>query len=917
MTSDSASSAAFSDKDVNNLSQPLEISFDRPVNPSVAFCLEMTGPAGQVALSQNPYKEMALTFISEFGGKVSGTGAHSIYAYFHNSTDAVKAAVKVQQHFHGINEKRTGQSRIQARIGIYFGETAANTGRSGDSIGIATKLAAAAGQEQVLVSRSVWESARNFVQVGFEPANAKPVSGTEGGLTVYNVMWGKTAEAKPATGVALYFRPLWGLGNSGFPALWGEVVRDVGPFWNQAIKRKIVLADNTLCLILWDVKSTIPLIQDVPAFLKKKLGDDAGRSFLPVHTFIRTCSLADENSLAGINVELPSEGVGPGDVYVSADAYNFIRSQSDLPLVTEKRGPAVPSWHKVAVNRESYKDEARRFLHQEALSGGKEEPCFYCGSRRHKTGGCPTKQLLENTGYLNKLGYLSMRELNALFLGFVSVESQDPEKYGRDLRDGHTPPSNPAFYAFYELCGVFQLRFFRSIWYTTGDEWGKMTEPKDQPKGGLQWLAQDSLRVSDLVRAESILKEAQVKNADDYRVYCTMGYLYVEKGDLAEAEYFFKKALKFAKAKASRIFLHFLISRLNRLLNRMETAHRNITDILNIDSRCPEAVYLDILFRLQEKNEKTALQRLAVLIADDRKYYVHALIDPDMTLFQEAVAEQLDLSFRKAREDAQSMVRTADEELERSTFLLRERDLREISDLRSEIEGLLNTDSYFGYLDVAQHSDTLISVCRNAVQEQRKETQRVLDRLDRQVEGDIGFVLDYSFPRLINSYYKKLEIIRDKIKSAREAPVAASPEEFEAQLLMREEVSSELSRIEAEFTRLEMLRQTLLNAFRFMRNSIIFMTIVLLAGIFLFPLAANYVSLSFARSDGLSASDLGLYQKYFIVFGGATSLIASFLLTMRNLYRNDNESPRNTKGGAATASGGGASTRKISQSQKG
>ena len=107
------------------------------------------------------------------------------------------------------------------------------------------------------------------------------------------------------------------------------------------------------------------------------------------------------------------------------------------------------------------------------------------------------------------------------------------------------------------------------------------TEPKNQPKGGLQWLAQDSLRVSDLVRAESILKEAQLKSPDDYRVYCTMGYLYVEKGESAEAEYFFKKALKFAKAKASRIFIHFLISRLNRLLNRQETTHRNITDILN------------------------------------------------------------------------------------------------------------------------------------------------------------------------------------------------------------------------------------------------------------------------------------------------------------------------------------------------
>ena len=900
MNSDSASSGAFSEKNVNDLSQPLEISFDRPAQSSVAFCLEITGPAGQAALNQNPYREMALTFISEFGGKASGAGAHSIYGLFHNAADAVKAAVKIQQQFCSANAKKTPQNQFQAKIGIYSGEAGAGTVRGEDVMGLAAKLAAAAPAQQIFISRLAWEAARSLGQVRFESAGGQNTGNPPGSASIYKVVWDRTAEAKPAIGVVLYFRPLWGLGDSSFPGLWTEIVRDVGPFSDYVIKRKIVLIDNTLCLILWDAKATVQAIRNVLDLVKTRLGDSAEGSFLPVHVFIRTCSLADENSLAGINVELPSEGVNPGDVYVSADAYKFMRNPTDMPLAPETQGTPVPSWHRVALGKEAQKDDTKRFLHQDALSRGKEEPCFYCGGRRHRTGACPSKQLLENTNYLNKLGYLSMRELNALFLGFISVESQDPEKYGRELREGHAPPSNPAFYAFYELCGVFQLRFFRSIWYAAGDEWGKMTEPTNQPKGGLQWLAQDSLRVSDLVRAESMLKEAQTRSPDDYRVYCTMGYLYVEKGDLAEAEYFFKKALKFAKAKSSRIFIHFLISRLNRLLNRMETAHRNISDILNIDSRCPEALYMDALFRLLEKNEKTALQRLAVLVADERKYYVQALVDPDMAPFREVVAEQLDLVFRKAREDAQSMVRTADEELERSTFLLREKDLREISDLRSEIEGLLNTDSYFGYLDVIRYCDTLISICRNAIQEQRRETQRVLDRLERQVERDIGFALDYSFPRLINSYYRKLEIIRGRIRSGQEAPPPTSPEEFESQLLMREEVSSELNRIEAEFSRLDMLRQTLLNAFRFVRNSIFFMTIVLLVGIFIFPLAAAYLGTVLARYDVLSTADVGLYQKYFIVFGGATSLVASFVLTMKNLYKADGEeSTAPKKAGAA------------------
>ena len=127
-----------------------------------------------------------------------------------------------------------------------------------------------------------------------------------------------------------------------------------------------------------------------------------------------------------------------------------------------------------------------------------------------------------------------------------------------------------------------------------------------------------------------------------------------------------------------------------------------------------------------------------------------------MAPYQQVVTEQLDLAFRKIREDAQSMVRTADEELEKSTFLLREKDLREISDLRSEIEGLMNTDSYFGYLDVQfvvaiPWSLSAAMPCRS----KEKRVRRVLDRLERQVERDIVFVLDYSFPRThFNSYYR-------------------------------------------------------------------------------------------------------------------------------------------------------------------
>ena len=113
------------------------------------------------------------------------------------------------------------------------------------------------------------------------------------------------------------------------------------------------------------------------------------------------------------------------------------------------------------------------------------------------------------------------------------------------------------------------------------------------------------------------------------------------------------------------------------------------------------------------------------------------------------------------------------------------------------------------------------------------------------------------------------------------APPPTTPEEFGACLRSREEITSELLKIEAEFARFEAWRQTLFNALKFIRNSLILMAIVLSAGVFLFPTTVHYLNMILARMDLGSISDVGSYQRYFIVLGGAASLVVSFLLTVR------------------------------------
>jgi hypothetical protein len=862
-------------------------SFSRPpVGPVAVLSLEISLPQGAGPEANAPHKQKALSLIEEFGGRSSGATDNSLRAYFTNGKEALKAAVRIQQYLLQANPDAPAGDQCQGRIGIHFADTQPGGSAIPDMIGMATRLARGAAPSQIFISQPVHDAAGDLHGVHFEPVKILHRAIVWDGPQVYRASWEKNAAYEPGTCIVLYFRPVWAAGDSSFPALWAAVVREDGKTWGDTISKKLILADNCLGLALCDGGSALSIAQNLLKHLRERIEKDPEKPLIPVFTFIHIYDRAGEGGPAIKESDFPTALVRPGDVFVSAEAYKFIRNQSDMPIAQGKEASLPPSWHKVAIDLTHGAEDGGKFLYREALGDGKEEPCFYCGSRRHKAGECPSKHLPDNTHGLEKLGYFSIKEINSLFRKFLSIENSDPQRFCREILEGQNAQQSPALHGFYDLNRVFQLRFFRTLFYVPGNaSWGKKMESGAQAKGGQQWLALDSLRVSELVRAESLLKEALAKNPEDYRIYCTLGYLYAEKGDLPEAEYFLKKAIKYTKANTSKIFVHFLLSRLNRLLNRTETSHRNISDVLALDPGCPEALYQEVLFRFREEDERGGLQRLSVLVSDDRKYYIQALIDPDMAPFQGPVTKYLGDLLAKTREAAEVTVRAADDQLAKSTAVLQEKDLREVSSVRSEIQGLVESRSYFGYLDIIGLAETIIRTCNNAVKEQKEEAQGLLDGLNRRAEKDMAFVLDYSFPRLINSYYTQLEHIKGKIRTAKEAPPPASPEDLGACVLVREEIKAELTRIESEFAKLEGWRQVLLNGFKFVKYAIIFLAGVLLAGIFVVPPAVDYLNPLLSRLDFPTITDAGGCQRWFIILGGAASLILSFLITTTRLFK--------------------------------
>ncbi|HOJ42494.1 MAG TPA: hypothetical protein PK800_00075 [Syntrophorhabdaceae bacterium] len=151
-----------------------------------------------------------------------------------------------------------------------------------------------------------------------------------------------------------------------------------------------------------------------------------------------------------------------------------------------------------------------------------------------------------------------------------------------------------AYTAFFEPTRVFQLRFLRTIWNCSDIDWERAKNRNSANEGGLIWLAQDSLRISDYGNAEACLKKAIEDTPDNFRIYCIYGLLFIEKGDMKSAEVYLKKAVKYVKNKIHRDFLNLLLARLYYMENRLNDAWKVINDIIFQDPFCLDAQYLGI-----------------------------------------------------------------------------------------------------------------------------------------------------------------------------------------------------------------------------------------------------------------------------------------------------------------------------------
>jgi class 3 adenylate cyclase len=822
--------------------------------------------------------------ILEHGGILVKTLGDSVMAYFEDPREAIKSAIKIQKRFSDYNQKEAEGDQIHIRIGIHFGYAIIEEKDIfGDAVNMAAKLVQVVGRDEVFISQEVYDLVKNLSHGLFQLVNDLDYKKVPKELTIYKVLWDETRALALITHILVHLRPLPNWNRAPFVEVWNHLLESKEHLWKDKVLEEDLLSDKSVVLVVKEPSSSLSLAKDVLAFLRKELGQEYRSLPPPMHIVIDATTSPGTHKLTPEASELNWDELEPGEVYVSAFAYRFLGDTQSVSIVPSTGGEKPGKFHKIVFDEHQQDHRSNLFLYQAALAQGDGPPCFYCGDRRHRSLDCPSKQILELTDALKKLGYLSLEKINRLFYNYLSGAHTD---HGQGSEADYAVRSSDllAYYAVYELKMIFQLRFFRTIWNSDVEDWQKLKKSKaHQEKGGLVWLGQDCIRVANLAQAEVLLKTFRNKNPEDYKVDCAMGFLHMERNQFLRARDSFENALVRAKTNPQRIFLLFLLARLHNLNHHPDKAQERIGEILSLYPQCTEAIYGDILLKLRKGIQGAALTRLVKLIKSDSTYYVNALIDPELAPYRDIIHPELQSLLTQARAEAKELVPKAREALGRLRSILgdNESEVERAQTQWSKIEELLKTDSYPGYIDVIYYANSVIPIVETSLRERRKKVSEALYELEERCQRSLVVARSFPFRSLIKTIQGSLDHLQSKLYEMRNRlrhnDISDGFTKATSQL---EGLREDLHDAEMRLERMDKIKGIIHFSYRFIRKSIIFQLFNFGFGLIFLPVLVYYLTLIMPQL--LTYRNIWLYQKTFLSIGGILGLLLALFMAARS-----------------------------------
>ncbi len=832
------------------------------------------------------HHRIAISIVEEFGGSLIKEVGDSVMVYFPDALNALKAGIKMQHQFNLHNKTADSQNQIRIRVGIHYGKVIVEEKDIyGDVVNVASKLTNLANGDQLFVSHVIYEMTKNTSGAKYELINFWNLKNVPIGLTIYKVVWEDSPVTEAEKMAIVQFRLKENAAAEGFSyfnRIWQTFVDKKDSFLAGTHNSEYLSPEGTLVVSFKDSTMALNLAERTLEYLIAEMKNTGSDQKPPVHIVITKDTHPKGNLLPIQKSKIDVQAFSPGDIYMSKSIFDDVRKQrvmSSTPPPIEHRGKAF--YRHVTGTLLSTPPEISQ--QKKAPQTAIFATCFYCGSKQHDITHCPTKHLTEATHALSDAGYLSDDRLRMLVSLYANVGGDTSQSATAALRADARGEQELITNSLFEITSVYQLRFFKTIWESTADSWEKAKKNISVSEGGFSWLALDSLRVSNHGRAESYLKTALEHNPKDYKPYCIIAFLNIERNELIEALKNFESALLLARTAPHKMFLYLLQARIYLLLGNTQKAQDKLNLVLTMDSTCSDALYEDIKLKLKQERGSVALQRLSKLINEDKKYYTITTIDPDMKSHSKTVNELLIRVMAEAKKEAQDYMEESRRKFDQMNSNLTKENREKAHSLVAKMDELAATDSYYGYLDIGQLAQTIISMCNNAVREQKRNLSESMSRINRRLEKASEYIRRYRYPALAAACSSKLQLIRSGVRGMGSIDEYSSADQFEQSGMLCIEIARQLGSVELAIKKLEFYQQSILVSLNFMKYAGILLGIVFFVGVLILPLISGPIDSILSQANIAAIQSASSFQKVFLISGGILSLMISFLVTARKV----------------------------------
>jgi len=827
------------------------------------------------------YHNLTEGFVADVGGTVAKATNESVWVYFMSPENAVEGAINIHEKFALYNANNSLKETILVRIGVHFGDVIIERQEIfGNVANLIAKVVSRLSAGDICITQEVHDQIKAKTNSPIVPFPQKDRDEP----SLFLLKWNKPQKPEPPRtfkGVLIYLRPVWPMANEAMRRLWEMLSMPDLILPSFGLMKSKALPNRTLIFAFDTPTGVFQFIPYLFAILNKSLGGGSSMS-IPLQAFIHSANYQVSSDKPPPALPVQLDQMTPGLVFISPDACRVFPNPQSLPLNPAYNPQSASPFYQWTGGKESQPGPSEipcDFQHRAALVQGPLAPCFYCGSRRHRMGLCPSKKKQGRPDALERMGYLSPLAINQHAWGAIMAEQ------GIAVKDGDSPSQELIMDGFLELKMVFQLRMLDLLWDADSERWDDIIRGRSVHRGrrgGQVWLAFNCLQSSNYERAKEMIRLASQEQPNDFRLHCIMGFMSLEFGDAEHARYYFVQALECARSIPHIIFLNFCLFRMAMLKNDQLGCEKCLREILSLNPRCSEARYFQLWLRFRFGDSRKAAMEIADFIHSDYFYFVYLLIEPDLMPWHSMVIAALSQLFAHIRKDAENRMAHVRHELDRFAQVMGHK-TEDAEYAWNKIQELEKTGSYLGYLEIAHIADSWVSQVRERIQKRQHSLLESLNALNNRCSGFLLQLDGLEQKKGPGRMRGMLKRIQEEIQGYQGRLRIQSPnifKETESGIIgVRESLD------QAEF-RLKIYRSlVLIGQFfaTFLKVTLILQCVNVVVSMFLLPVVLRYgVSLIMP----LNPSYMPLFQVGTLIVGGAFAFFFAIWRGIRRLQIN-------------------------------